>query len=529
MKKYFYTLLLLTPFLSKAQNLETYGGNNVGWTVNLNAGPTIFLGDVKQYDYWPVSTYNNEWRGAGGVIIGKQLLPFLDLRAQLLCGKLAGTKRTYDGGSPANMYFKANFIDYNANLKLDFLSLFKGDSFRRVSVYGYAGIGIVDFRTKRYNLLTDVLEKSYGYDANNEKTKATSETVFPVGIGVEYNFTEKISMVIDYSKRFVNSDKLDALKSEKNDMYDYISLGLTYHFRGPKDSDKDGVPDKMDKCPGTPAGVAVNEDGCPKDKDYDGVADYLDKCPDVVGLAQFAGCPDTDTDGIQDSEDKCPKVKGIAQFAGCPDTDGDGVEDSKDSCATEKGLAQFAGCPDTDGDGIPDKRDRCPLVKGIASLKGCVDTDGDGIADPDDKCPSVAGLIANNGCPAVKKEVLKIFEKALTGIQFETGKDVIKKTSFPILDQVVKAMIENQSYNLEINGHTDNTGVAEKNMVLSQKRADAVKKYLSGKGVAEGRMKSTGFGSTMPIADNKTEAGKSKNRRVEFKVIFQSIELEEVK
>jgi len=518
--------LLVLPLLSSAQQYEKYEGNNIGWSINANFGPTIFLGDIKQNKYWPVSKYQNEWRTAGGLIAAKQLIPCLDLRAQVLLGQLAGTKRDYDGGSAANMYFNTKMIDYSVNLKLDILSLLYGDVPRKFTFYTYAGIGIVDFRTKQYNLLTDALERSYGYDANNKKTKATSETIFPVGAGVEYNITEKISMVLDYSRRFVNSDKIDAIKSKNNDMYDYISLGITYHFRGPKDTDHDGIPDKMDSCKNTPLGVEVNQLGCPKDIDGDGVPDYLDKCPNTKGVLQFNGCPDTDGDGIQDSEDKCPNVKGVVLFGGCPDTDGDGIEDSKDSCINEKGLAEFSGCPDADGDGIPDKRDRCPQIKGLAQFKGCIDSDNDGIADPDDKCPQVAGLAINLGCPAVKKEVLKVFEKALTGIQFETGKDVIKKTSNSILDQVVKAMIENPSYNLQINGHTDNVGDDQKNLVLSQKRADAVKKYLTDKGVAVNRIKSTGYGATMPVADNTTPAGKAKNRRVEFKVVFQTIEMQ---
>jgi len=122
--------------------------------------------------------------------------------------------------------------------------------------------------------------------------------------------------------------------------------------------------------------------------------------------------------------------------------------------------------------------------------------------------------------------VLRIFEKALTGIQFETGKDIIKKTSFPILDQVATVMIENPSYNLTINGHTDNQGDDSKNLELSQKRAEAVQKYLAGKNVEQKRMIAKGFGSTMPIADNKTEKGRSLNRRVEFKVVFQVLEKE---
>jgi len=87
-------------------------------------------------------------------------------------------------------------------------------------------------------------------------------------------------------------------------------------------------------------------------------------------------------------------------------------------------------------------------------------------------------------------------------------------------------MKENPSYNLEINGHTDNVGNAQKNMELSNKRAIAVQNYMISKGVEASRMKAQGFGDTMPVADNKTALGKSKNRRVEFKVVFQTITVE---
>jgi len=521
-------LLMVLPLLSSAQQYEKYEGNNEGWSVNANIGTSLFYGDIKQFRVAPLTTsYTNEYQASGGIIVSKQLFSFLSLRGQLLTGKLSGIKRS------VNEYFKTSYVDYSLNLKLDITKLIYKEVEKKTSFYTYAGIGMMDYRVNKYNISNNQVVSSFGYnngsiyDANNNKIKATTETVFPLGIGVDYMLSYNVSMNLDYSRRIVNNDKVDAtIGKAKHDMFDYISVGITYHFRGPKDSDKDGIPDNIDKCPNTPLGVAVTEFGCPKDVDGDSIADYLDKCPNVKGLAQFNGCPDTDGDGIQDSEDKCPNVKGLAQFGGCPDTDGDGIEDSKDSCVNEKGLAQFGGCPDADGDGIPDKRDRCPQIKGLAQFKGCPDTDGDGIPDIDDKCPQIVGLDINMGCPAVKKEVLRIFEKALTGIQFETGKDVIKKTSNSILDQVVKAMIENPTYNLEINGHTDNVGDAQKNLVLSQKRADAVKKYLTSKAVPENRIKSTGFGSTVPVADNATTEGKAKNRRVEFKVVFQTVEQE---
>jgi len=81
-------------------------------------------------------------------------------------------------------------------------------------------------------------------------------------------------------------------------------------------------------------------------------------------------------------------------------------------------------------------------------------------------------------------------------------------------------MNENPEFNLDINGHTDSVGDEAKNLDLSQRRADSVKKYLTDKGIDASRMTARGFGETLPIADNSTAAGRAKNRRVEFKVIF---------
>ncbi len=203
-----------------------------------------------------------------------------------------------------------------------------------------------------------------------------------------------------------------------------------------------------------------------------------------------------------------------------PDTDGDGVIDKEDKCPQDKGLANLGGCPDADGDGVTDKMDACPQLAGPADKQGCPDSDGDGITDNLDKCPKVPGVASMRGCPEVSEKTKKLFERALTGIQFETGKSTIKKVSFPILDQVVTVMNENPSYNLEVNGHTDSQGDDAANLKLSQERAAAVEKYLEDKGIAGNRISSQGFGETVPVADNNTAAGRAKNRRVEFKVNY---------
>ncbi|HOG35823.1 MAG TPA: OmpA family protein [Paludibacteraceae bacterium] len=247
-----------------------------------------------------------------------------------------------------------------------------------------------------------------------------------------------------------------------------------------RDSDGDGVPDRIDECPDTPQGVVVDSVGCPVDSDGDGVPDYIDECPDTP--------------------------QGV--------------------------VVDSVGCPiDDDGDGVPNYIDECPdTPQGVVvDSVGCpVDTDGDGIPDYLDKCPNVPGPESNYGCPELKKEVRSLFKKAMQGIQFETDKDVIKKSSYPILDKIVEVMKTNPTYMLSIGGHTDDVGSEEYNQVLSEKRAGSVRRYLIEHGVEESRIASKGYGKTTPIADNTTVEGRALNRRVEFEVIFEKVTFEKI-
>ncbi|MEW6430942.1 MAG: OmpA family protein [Myxococcota bacterium] len=105
---------------------------------------------------------------------------------------------------------------------------------------------------------------------------------------------------------------------------------------------------------------------------------------------------------------------------------------------------------------------------------------------------------------------------ALHGILFDTGKDTIKAESEPLLDEIVSPPTNNPSLTLSVEGHTDNVGKPKANLDLSQKRAASVKKYLVGKGVDAKRLTTKGWGDTKPVADNRTEDGRAKNRRVEL-------------
>ncbi len=280
------------------------------------------------------------------------------------------------------------------------------------------------------------------------------------------------------------------------------------------------------------------------DRDGDGIPDDEDACPDVKGVKnddpKLNGCPpDRDGDGIIDDEDACPDVKGPKnddpKLNGCPpdqDTDGDGIPDAKDACPTVKGVPsddpKKNGCPpDRDEDGIPDAVDACPDVKGVKTTdpktNGCPpDTDGDGITDDKDACPEEKGPPdpdpQKNGCPRVHvtdKEII-----ILEQVQFDTGKATIKKVSDGLLDNVADVFKDHRDIlHVEVQGHTDNRGSSSLNKGLSQRRAEAVLKALVARGIDAGRLEARGYGQDVPIADNKTDAGRQKNRRVQFKIL----------
>jgi OOP family OmpA-OmpF porin len=229
------------------------------------------------------------------------------------------------------------------------------------------------------------------------------------------------------------------------------------------DSDGDGVPDHLDKCPDTPRGVEVDAVGCPLDSYGDGVPDYLDKCP---------GTP-----------------KGVAVDAsGCPlDSDGDGVVDAKDLCPnTPKGMKVDAnGCPDTDGDGVPDNLDKCPNTpKGV--------------------------VVDATGCQPegfhLKGDIL-----------FDTNKWNLKPEGQALLDKAAAFLVQNPQ-KIEVQGYTDSTGSAKLNATLSQRRADSVRSYLVARGVPESSLLAMGYGPSNPIASNDTREGRAQNRRVELKM-----------
>lgn len=399
---------------------------------------------------------------------------------------LAGNLHFFKLDAPG---FERSVQDYDASLEY---KLFNGNIFKqdaKVKPYITGGFGVLhDGEAADKNLM-----------------------VVPLGAGFRFDLSDQLEASLQSRYKF----------TAKENTSDYLttSIGVLWTPKSKKDSDGDGVADRLDTCPNQAGTFATN--GCP-DTDGDGIADREDDCPRLAGTAQFNGCPDTDGDGIVDTQDACPNEAGSTENKGCPDTDGDGIIDKDDSCPSIAGESGLNGCPDADGDGVADKDDNCPKVAGPSGNAGCPekDTDNDGVIDKEDECPTIAGTKGNKGCPEINEEVKEVLREALEGVQFRSGSDVLLTSSYSKLDKVVSVMKENSSFKLKISGYTDNTGNQQSNLVLSQKRAHAAEKYLVDKGVAASRVTAEGYGIVNPVADNSTREGRAKNRRVEFEVVF---------
>jgi outer membrane protein OmpA-like peptidoglycan-associated protein len=281
--------------------------------------------------------------------------------------------------------------------------------------------------------------------------------------------------------------------------------------------------DSLDMCPQERGYIYLN--GCP-DNDQDSIRNSEDDCPNDFGPRELNGCPDTDGDGLLDKNDDCPKIVGPKENNGCPwgDTDEDGLTDNIDNCPEEAGPRENKGCPwgDADGDGLTDNIDKCINQAGPKENDGCpyTDTDNDGVLDKDDECPLTFGVAENKGCPIIEKEEQEVLNTAFDNLEFETGKAIIRSSSFESLDQLAALLIKKPNYKLSIEGHTDNVGNENSNLLLSKSRANAVKIYLESHGVTGAQMTTNWYGAGKPIADNATAEGRQKNRRVEMKVVF---------
>ncbi|NND64632.1 MAG: OmpA family protein [Gammaproteobacteria bacterium] len=347
-------------------------------------------------------------------------------------------------------------VDYRQyGIGLDLIKMFGDGS---VKPYVLAGIGYLD---------SDVSVGDLGGPAPDDYTNEEAH----IGLGLAFPVGKRNYMRSDlrYRRDFASSSA--PINVDLDDWVFNIGMAMPLGKGKEKvvDTDGDGVADNADKCPSTPAGMAVNSMGCERDSDGDGVADSKDRCPGTAAGTKV--------------DSKGCKVKAA----------------------------------DSDRDGVSDKMDRCPSTPAGATVDnvGCeLDSDNDGVVDRRDRCPNSdrGARVDIYGCE-IKAKI------SLPGVNFETNSAKLTASSTSELNAAAETLKKNSDLKVEAAGHTDSAGAADYNRSLSQKRAEAVRDHLISKGANGDNISARGYGEDEPVADNSTKEGRSRNRRVELKIL----------
>lgn len=483
MKIKIFFISLLIPFLTFSQNKDFPNSLSNSVWLGIEGGTTYLKGD------FPSSKFEFYSRGEFEYLFESNSKTLFGLKIFTGYGSLYGSSSSALAiGSPLrnSTNFLTYFLDGGTGLSL---LLNYEDFIPYVSLGGYS--------TYWYKVL----------DQNRNDVFNTKRNVtlgfFGEG-GIKLKLSEGLTINFSGTFNYPNSDELDGKISSKKDIFFNALTGFSVYFGGYRDADKDGIPDKFDLCPYTPPNVTVDEFGCPlskiKDADGDGVEDKFDRCPNTPANVEVDqnGCPvDSDGDGVPDYLDRCPGTHSgfTVDEKGCPlDSDNDGVLDAFDKCpGTPQNISvDDTGCPvDSDGDGVPDSLDKC------SGTPVGVKVNADGC--PEEKIPEQT------------EEQIFVLQGMTT---FELGKSTLTENAKIELGKIAQLIKMYPASKWRIEGHTDSQGSAEFNKKLSQERADAVKKYLVSLGIPEKILVAEGMGENYPIADNKTEAGRQKNRRV---------------
>lgn len=292
------------------------------------------------------------------------------------------------------------------------------------------------------------------FDEVETQYSATNGMFIPMIVGAKIRVTNGINVDLGYRMNFARTYALDGLTTEKRDVFSYSHVGLEF---------------------------ALGK----KSKPYLGNTNPVSEMYQAQ-LMQYDEVLQTLREEKNSLENKTASLE---------------AENNRLKGQMERLYADLA---DDDKDGVANRYDQCP------NTPQGVKVDGAGCPLPDVKMPTpVIQQIY------ISEEDKKIVDEAIQNLEFDSSAATIRPTSFPSLNKVAILLIE-KNFSLKLAGHTDSTGSFEMNMKLSRDRAEAVKAYLVSKGVNASRIEAVGYGSTQPIADNRTEEGKQKNRRVEF-------------
>lgn len=350
--------------------------------------------------------------------------------------------------------------------------------------------------------------------------------------------------------------------SDLNDKCNDTPEGIEVDKNGcPKDSDGDGVPDYMDQCHDSLTGKKVDAKGCPLDSDGDGVPDYKDQChnPNSGALVDEFGCPsDVDGDGVPDYLDKCnlTPIGAPVDANGCPkDSDKDGVPDYLDKCpdtpldtkVDENGCSVAVDSAAVAAPVAPaevkndSKPAATPAAKPVANntTKPATTTSTKPATTPVAKT-SNNSMIADRYNDLTPEEYAAnrpqarhytitengveydVYEAPTCNILFDSSMAIVRNRMLPEITKVSNILKNKPNTSVIILGHTDSDCTNEKNLALSVKRAQAVKRVMLKKGIDESRIVARGFGETKPVISNRTSIGRSQNRRAEVIVVTKT-------
>ena len=267
--------------LTYAQGTTNDKAGYNSWSVTLSGGSMLFYGDLRQYDFYPVSKSQgkviSERQMGFGLAVNKQFTPVVALQGFIQSGKLSGIKRYL------NAYFETSFISYGINARLNIIPLFnpssKGNN--KFSPYAIVGFGLCSFKSLQSKISDGTEIHSFGYGKYRQKKENTNELNIPIGLGLKYKLNSKFDIGLELTMNNVNTDKLDARKrpNTSKDKYQYTSIGITYNI-GKSDKSLEWItPKEQESDDLAPLFAAIN-------KKIDSLGKKLNEVDGKVGVLQ---------------------------------------------------------------------------------------------------------------------------------------------------------------------------------------------------------------------------------------------------
>ncbi len=403
------------------------------WSIGLNGGMLTHFTPFNNASNGDFRTPEETW--GYGAYLKKQILPAFGIQADFMAGKVRGYQAN-SLPSPTvaqnNSSFTTN-IEYAGSVSGNFTIANMSLNHKRsaLSPYFTAGAGYMSYSPNVQGV------------AGNEGGYYRQNYFVPVGAGLKFGLSKTINIDLGYNVYFMKTPTFDGVRGANNDRFSYAHAGLELSLGRKKSSQ---------------------------------LANYSP----IAALREESAAESAELKNMLATSEQ---------------------NRLRDQQAAQAQYNKDLG--DDDADGVANKFDKCPGTPAGTAV------DGSGCALPVNK-PDVKVYVT--------EEDKKVVRDAISNLEFDLGKATIRAHSLPSLDRVADLLVT-KNFSLKLAGHTDNTGSAALNLALSKARAEAIRQYLVSKGANASRIEATGYGSTQPIATNKTAAGRQQNRRVEFSLL----------